>query len=168
MLQLYLRTNIIREEIFSHYLESRSNCPSFQSNFSNNSFFSNWSEVGLQNTRRRKYISVHLYSSWRSELVHTGPILENLEENTNPWPFLGKHCRRVAEGRWRAVAHAFLVMHIIPSQSWEAFPWLFTLRWPMFSSGGFGRKRTITAFLSLLWMKKWSSEQKWENKREDR
>lgn len=111
--------------VFSHYLEST--LIEFLFKVISPTFFSNWNEVGLQNTRRRKYISVHLYSSWRSELVHTGPILENLEENMNPWPFLGKHCGWMAEGRWRAVAHAFLICILFPANherpSHGCLPW---------------------------------------------
>lgn len=115
MFSLYLWTYIVEEKYFITHNPGQLPCFSKQL-FNIFFFFPNWNEVGLQNTRKRNiYISVHLYSSWRSQLVDPGTLLENLKENMNPRPFLGKHCRWTAEGRWRAVTHAFLVMHIIPA-----------------------------------------------------
>lgn len=122
-------------------------CPPFQSNFSN--ILSFLIEMSLTfKIQGEGNISLLFLKIWTGWLwTHTGKPTGEYESAA----LFRKHCRWMAEGNWRAVAHAFfLVMHIIPSQSWEAFPWLFTLRWPMLSSGGFGRKRTITAFLSLL------------------
>lgn len=92
-------------------------CPAFQSNFFNIIFFF-LTEMRLAFKIQGKGIYIFLFTFTHPEDLNClilDPLLENLKENMNPWPFLGKHCRWTAEGRWRAVAHAFLVTHIIPA-----------------------------------------------------
>lgn len=120
----------------------------------------------LQIQEGNRFLFTFTLQIWNgSNRTHTGKPREEYKTMGPSRGILQMNGRRKMKRRSSCF---FLAMHFIPDQSEEACPGLFTLRWPMLSSGGFGRKRTITALLSLLWMKKWSSEQKWENKREDR
>lgn len=135
-----------------------------------------WSNAWLFKLISPTFFLFWLTWNWPSkykekEIYFCSPLLFLKIRIGSNWPHTGKprgeyesmaHLRKALQmdGRRKVKSSSscFLVMHC------DSRPWLFTLRWPMLSSGGFGRKRTIT----LLWMKKWSGEQKWKNKREDR
>lgn len=141
----YEQTHIVREKKFITHNPGQ--LPCFSKQLLQYYFSSNWNEVGFQNIRRRNiYISVHFYSSWRSELVDPGKPQGEYE----PMALFRKALQMDGRRKVKSSGSCFSGNAYYSRQSGQAFPWLFTLRWPMFSSGGFGRKRTITAFLSLL------------------